>query len=624
MSGLVLAGPGTGKTLTSVAYLKKLAAANSGLRVRYITFTRVATADFARKLDVKLLRALGGQRPQTMHGYSLRILLSSDTDRIPFPLRIPDDWEQAQLIRPDISRLLKEKGYPKATLRKVSVLEAEMSARFESLGGGSLPLAATEPSLVKAYKEVWEEHRLRYGYTLLSELPSQAAALLAETEQPERNVDLLIVDEYQDLNGAEQKVLQELGKRGVAILAIGDDDQSIYSWRNAAPEGIRKFKTTFATAHDYSLTLCYRNGKPALEVAARLIEKDRRRRGKKRVEPAGNAPSTAFRYLHFSTNSDEAAGVARIARARFTAPLKPDEKRVIAVLVRSDVPAWTTELQPHFQELGVPLTAPADVDSILSDRGVRTALALGQLIRRNNQDSLAWRALLKVTHDIGDTVIDHIYRSPGSGTFATRLLALHDDGFPELRNRDQVRAMVQRILDAVKKAKVPKRKGPPNGVSWAAWLVNEVKQMDADAFTTVAEERFKEVGDKSGQRDLDKLLNKFQATLREPAPGGDNEIRIMTMGMSKGLTFDTAIVIGAEEGNIPDSRGARAEERRYLYVALTRATQMTVVTYADKRTGPTARNRQSTQRKQSTFLSGLQGVVSEDGKAFAQSLVGTP
>ena len=59
-------------------------------------------------------------------------------------------------------------------------------------------------------------------------------------------VDLLIVDEYQDLNQAEQRVLKELHKRGVAILAIGDDDQSIYSWRNAAPEGIRNFTTTFA------------------------------------------------------------------------------------------------------------------------------------------------------------------------------------------------------------------------------------------------------------------------------------------------------------------------------------------------------------------------------------------
>lgn len=257
------------------------------------------------------------------------------------------------------------------------------------------------------------------------------------------------------------------------------------------------------------------------------------------------------------------------------------------MLVRSDVSAWADELQPEFDKLGVTLAAPTNVDSILQDRGVRIALALGQLIRRKGDDSLAWRALLKVTPGIGDSVVDHIYSGAGSGNFAARLLALHANGFAELRNRIEVDAMVQSIQDAM--VKVPKRKGPPNGESWAGWLVEQVKQMDPDAFTTIAEDRFKTIGDKAGQRDLDDLLNKFQATLRQSASGPDNQILIMTMAMSKGLTFDTAIMMGAEEGNIPAPQGDPAEERRYLYVALTRATYLTVVTYAEERTtGPTA------------------------------------
>src|SRR6478736_3797212 len=87
-SGRVLAGPGTGKSFTSVKYLEKLAAEQSNLRVRYITFTRAATAEFAKKLGDKKLIALGGQPPKTMHGYSLRILLRLKSKRIPYPLRI--------------------------------------------------------------------------------------------------------------------------------------------------------------------------------------------------------------------------------------------------------------------------------------------------------------------------------------------------------------------------------------------------------------------------------------------------------------------------------------------------------------------------------------------------------
>lgn len=254
-SGRVLAGPGTGKTFTSVSYLVQLARDHKGLRVRYITFTRATTEEFADELRKKgIFKSPAGQPPKTMHAYSLRILMdpkNREISRIPYPLRIPDDWEQKQLIRPDISRLLRAKGYHKATPSKVGALEAEMSASFESLAGEKLPIAAKEPTLVKAYQDVWAEHRLRYGYTLLSELSFQAAVVLADKDAADPDVNLLIVDEYQDLNRAEQQVLQELHKRGVAILAIGDDDQSIYSWRNAAPDGIRNFITTFDTAYDY-------------------------------------------------------------------------------------------------------------------------------------------------------------------------------------------------------------------------------------------------------------------------------------------------------------------------------------------------------------------------------------
>ncbi|HME77925.1 MAG TPA: ATP-dependent helicase [Mycobacterium sp.] len=622
LSGRVLAGPGTGKSFMSVMYLAQLSesAKHKKLRVRYITFTRAATAEFADKLRKRgLFESPAGQPPKTMHAYSLRILRTPKNRQIsgiPDPLRIPDDWEQEQLIRPDISRLLRAKGYKTATPSKVAALEAELSAGFQSLTREKLPIAAKEPKLVQAYQDIWEEHRRRYGYTLLSELPIRAAAVLARKDAADPEVDLLIVDEYQDLNQAEQLVLQELHKRGVAILAIGDDDQSIYSWRNAAPEGIRNFTKTFDTECDYPLTVCHRTGAPALKVAAELINQDRDRPTKKPLTPSATA-STEFRYLRFPTDSAEAAGVARIVRARLKAPVKPgDDPIKVAVLVRSDVSAWAAELAPQFAGLGIPLAAPTDIDSILKDRGVRIALALGQLIRRKGDDSLAWRALLKVTPGVGDTAVDHIYGSAESGSFAARFRALHANGFPELRNRIEVDAMVQGIQDAM--AQVPKRKGPPVGESWAAWLVDQVKQIDADVFTPDAEKQFKTIGDKAGQRNLNDLLNKFQPTLRESASGADYQVQIMTMAMSKGLTFDTAIVVGAEEGNIPNPRGDEGEELRYLYVALTRATHLTVVTYAQKRTGRTAPIGQSHGRPRrwpSPLMTELSGVKAEDGVA---------
>jgi len=92
-SGRLLAGPGTGKSFTSVAYLEKVSADNPGLRIGYITFTRAATAEFAMKLNDNGMTALNGEPPKTMHGFSLGLLLSHHSNRIPYPLRIPDSWE---------------------------------------------------------------------------------------------------------------------------------------------------------------------------------------------------------------------------------------------------------------------------------------------------------------------------------------------------------------------------------------------------------------------------------------------------------------------------------------------------------------------------------------------------
>jgi len=91
---------------------------------------------------------------------------------------------------------------------------------------------------------MWNEHRRRFGYVLVSELPYQAGLLL-EDVGAERTLDLMLVDEYQDLNEADIKLIRRTAESGVSVIAIGDDDQSIYSFRMAAPEGIRRFLTEF-------------------------------------------------------------------------------------------------------------------------------------------------------------------------------------------------------------------------------------------------------------------------------------------------------------------------------------------------------------------------------------------
>ncbi len=560
------------------------------------------------------LLALSGRPPKTMHGFALGLLMKYHSNRLPYPLRIPDSWEVEQLIRPDLANMLTAKGFSDVSTRLVKKLEDELAAKFQSLDGAKLPLAEDQPDLVNAYIGLWHRHRAEYGYTLLGELPFQAGGVLQDRDDIEIDLDLLIVDEYQDLNSADQRVLSEIAGRGVSIVAIGDDDQSIYSWRNAAPVGIRTFLSTFSTIFDYPLTQSQRCGAPLLDAACDLIEQDTGRPRKPRLSASSNAPATELRYLRFSDNAAEAHGVAAIVADRLASGARAED---IVVLVRSSVAAWASEVRPAFDSLEISLCQPVNLRELLGDPGVRCSLALGRLLL-DSRDSLAWRSLLHMTAGIGARAVEQISSVSPQGTFGDRLVSAKTSGFAGLPRMGKVLeltdwvANVALVHDALD--------GIPDG-GWAVWLADTVGR---ERFGDSALNEFLGTGETLGSEcSLAEFLNDFERTTEDVATGAVAGVRIMTIGKSKGLTVDTAIIMGIEGDNVPAPRGLPDEELRLLYVALTRATQKTVVTYARRRKGPTARvgnPRVWVQREQSRFMRDLPSVVLEQGETYVASL----
>ena len=144
-----------------------------------------------------------------------------------------------------------------------------MAANWESLVPDQNP--GVTPEERARFVGAWTEHRRLFGYTLLDELPDLMRCAIRDHEDLKGiDYDLLIIDEYQDLNACELEILQRLAKLGVSVLAIGDDDQSIYSFRKAHPAGIRRFLQDFATDHDYKLTICHRSPRRILGWASHV------------------------------------------------------------------------------------------------------------------------------------------------------------------------------------------------------------------------------------------------------------------------------------------------------------------------------------------------------------------
>nr|WP_231388892.1 ATP-dependent helicase [Marmoricola sp. URHB0036] len=607
-SARVLAGPGTGKSFTSVAYLERAIAANPDLRVGYVTFTRAATAEFAKKLEDAELSALGDRRPSTVHGFALGVLMRQRSARLPYPLRIPDQWEIRELIEPDLKARLLARG-SNVNIRTIRELLQELAAGFQTLSTTRSKLAQEQPDLVSAFQGVWRVHRQLYGYTLLSELPMQAGGVLQDMDEAGVDLDLLIVDEYQDLNAADQRLLEEVAHRSVAIIAIGDDDQSIYSWRNAAPDGIRTFLSTFNASADYPLTLSQRCGGRALEVAASLIEQDSGRAPKPRLTPSDRANPTEFGYLRYRSNTAEARGVADIIARRLASGVAPEE---IAVLVRSSANTWKRELADHLAEREIPVQDTTDVDATFAETGFRRILAIAHLMV-NRDDSLAWRSLLHLTAGIGPAFIRLVEADTGSPIFAGRLRNLIRDDAQNSSAARKAREVVLELEAWLDEHSLEAVELGDDG--WGRWLTDYVQ---AGELTQAAMDLLISADDLLQGVSLERFLAELQPTARDQAVTATGGVRIMSMSQSKGLTVNTAIVMGVEAQNIPRPGCDIDEERRLLYVAFTRATHLTVATFASRRTGGTARvgePRVAQQRERSPFLSDLD-LTPSDGTAY--------
>lgn len=220
----VLAGPGTGKSTTMVALLDRLVAEDGSLSVRMLTFTRAATAELAEKIASHSPNA---GRPTTIHSFSISVLLRNPgTGGFPEPLRIADTWEFKMVVRPTLA------DRAGMRVRLLDKLIQEMASNWESLTDYE------DPEITGAdrtrFGGAWNEHRRVLGYTLLQELPyALRRALQSHNDLDGINFDLLIVDEYQDLNACDLEVIKLVSEQGeCSVIGTGDDDQSIYSWRS--------------------------------------------------------------------------------------------------------------------------------------------------------------------------------------------------------------------------------------------------------------------------------------------------------------------------------------------------------------------------------------------------------
>lgn len=593
----LLAGPGTGKTRTLTRRILKLLIEDrvAPQNILGIAFTRINAYELRESVANELAEdRIDTPGIHTLHSYALRQLLRNSRliSSLPQPLRIADDFEESNIILPDIGKVLR------LNKRQVRKKFAQLSSDWQTLEIDKPEYQPADPRFVGA----WQQHRNIYGYTVRSELVWQLKH--AVEENPDQ-FDLgdtrhLLVDEYQDLNKCDLAVIRMLACRGAEVFCAGDDDQSIYGFRGAHPAGIRRFVDEYSPSTPLSLDICWRCGRAIISVAQHVANLDPLRLDKP-LGPPAHCWNGTVHLLRFYNEDQEAWGVASICRhLKDRRGYAPDD---ILILLRSDHQRrYSLVLESALNHQDLETNIKVDRGGPLDENAGRYLLSLMRLAA-NPCDDLAWRTIfchVGRANQIGAGTVSTVCQYADAGGLRFHEVLEEVEENPGLISRG---GFIQREMGAIKQltakladlvdSEPPDTRDEGQRAGARKELLRRLSNfanigIGRDTSTQEVLSYVRSRAERSNAASFAQLLDALtgpEDTLDQQVQPG--KINILTMHRAKGLSARAVIIVAAEKQLIPGNAvGVQlGDERRLLYVSMTRARHDLYITYCNRREG---------------------------------------
>ena len=568
----VMAGPGTGKSFAMKRRIARLLEEGAApVRILTVTFTRNAAAsviDDLNNLDVAGCEEIVAG---TLHGFCFGLLSKDEvlalSGRVPRPLVT---FTTKQVLQFEASTMLADLvtsafGGKRDCSKRIRAFEAAW-ARLQSEDPG-WPSDPVDAQFQTALLNWLVFHRAM----LIGELVPQAYRYLRDNPACEAlsAFDHVIVDEYQDLNRAEQDLIDLLGGNGQTAI-VGDVDQSIYRFRHANPEGIEGFGVTHADTHDEHLDECRRCPTRVVAIADHLIRRNHPGQNQARLRPRPGNPDGEVHIVQWPSIDDEAQGLSDYVSWLISErEYRPGEililtpRRLIGYRIRDRIAAAGVAVHSFYHE-----------EALEEDEAQRAFAALTLLIDDEDRVALRWwlghgastertgpyRRLREYCEQSGVSPWDAMtalaasqLQLPNMGTLITK--------FQELTQ----------LLDVIRDQDVET-------------MVNTLLPENVDACRVLREAALLALPD---CENVSALFDALRATVTQPEmPEEGDFVRIMSLHKSKGLTAKVAIVAGCIRGLIPfqdlgeppaEQAQILLEQRRLFYVAITRCTEILVL-----------------------------------------------
>ena len=598
---LIVAGAGSGKTRVIVHRLAwilahRLAAPHE---VVAVTFTNKAAGEMKERVDDLVGADHGGALVSTFHSYCLR-LLRRYAPRIGYgsDFLVYDEADQQTLARDCLEALsIDEDSYPPRQVRarisdaKNRGLDPE-GLRAEALG--------MRDELTAKVFALYQERLAAANAMDFDDLIGQVLRLFAGHPDVLRDVAsrvrFLLVDEYQDTNPPQYRLIRHLASVHGNVCAVGDPDQSIYKFRFADINNILSFESDFPGTRLIKLEQNYRSTNNILAAATALVRHNRSRIDKALwSESEAGAP---IDLLISSRDRGEADCVVQEVRSmrRGGADLES-----AAILYRTN--AQSRLFEEALTRAGIPYVMIGGT-RFYDRKEVRDLLAYLRLLINPKDDASLRRILNVPARDIGKTTLEAVLETARRDRLplldAIEALTTTPTGGTATEPARPVTTRAVKALagfvDLLRELRDAARDLPPSRL--VARIVSRTRFEDHLAATSPGDaaariENLQELANAVAAYDgmeggLTAFLDRTALLSETDNAQGSSGVRLMTLHSAKGLEFDTVFIVGVEEDLCPHLRAAEneadlEEERRLLYVGMTRARRRLVLTRAESR-----------------------------------------
>ncbi|MCX7681513.1 MAG: UvrD-helicase domain-containing protein [Anaerolineae bacterium] len=586
---LVLAGPGSGKTrvLTHRAAWLVQERGVPPWHIMAVTFTNKA----AREMQGRLEQILGPSRARSMtlgtfHAICARILRrEADAIGIPRDYVIFDAEDQVRLVKQALQDLnLDEKRYPSR-----SVLNAISRAKNELITPQAYQASSYYGEIVKRVYERYQalleaNSGLDFDDLLMvtAQLFGQHPEVLARYQERYQHI---LVDEFQDTNMAQYVLLRQLSGKYHNLFCVADEDQMIYAWRGADYRNIRRLREDHPNLVTILLEQNYRSTQTILDAANAVIRHNPDRTEKRLFTRRGRGPAIVI-HEAYDQNDEAAFVVETVTRLMARDGVQPGD---CAVMYRTN--AQSRAFEDAFVRAAIPYKL-VGATRFYARAEIKDLIAFLRLIH-NPADGVSMSRVINVPpRGLGQKTVElvedtarrqgisvyealrKLAHAPQLGTRAQRALGAFLElleGWIAVREQIGVAELMDRVLQDTRYADYI-RDGTEEGEErWANIL--ELRNVAASYADLTLTEFLADVALVS---DVDGLI------------GEVNAVTLLTLHSAKGLEFPVVFITGLEEGLLPHSRSLEspeqmAEERRLMYVGLTRAKDRLFLTYTFRR-----------------------------------------